>query len=614
MKRFLRFPPPRPTQTRRLRVPGVGLRALSSKPAVDNSSASAYPQEQHRFDGSGSTPIPRVERTVPHPKDTDLSPANGVNRILGTESQKILNKKRQGYVRETKDQLIFIDGVNHAKPHTIMRFSNGSEGLVMTVNQKGCNVHMLDTNKPPPAAGNLVEINPLEIPRFLSTAIGPGVLGRVLNVHGEPIDDLGPLPKDTTRLKSLVDGKRQAPSWRAHERPSNLTRLHTGIKVVDSFFPVARGSRLGVTGPKSLGGMSELALDVVLSYQMQNARATNPTERMHVVYVLVGKPRQEKERILSLLRDNGAMEYTTVVVADERDSNIVQYYAPFAGATIADYLKWRKMHCTLVLDNMADHNRVAMRCFSYGRGLINYGNWAAEILERSGQLNQHYGGGSLTTIACCDTDDDREETLFYFLPHFQSTCDNYVELSPDMHDRGITPPISIFPVPFASPAYIKGPLRHYTGKLRQTIFEGLEIRRAANESESLGLELDWDVEEIIEHLGKIERLFSQNTATSLEETCVLTYLAQDRDFLQEIHPTQIHTFESTFLEWLDSVEDNPDVHRMVSLLRVQCASEKNEPFSDELEQVLNRTVAQFIEKHPELKQSPSLLTPMDFQF
>merc|ERR1712242_552415 len=108
-----------------------------------------------------------------------------------------------------------------------------------------------------------------------------------------------------------------------------------------------------------------------------------------------------------------------------------------------------------------------------------------------------------------------------------------------------------------------------------------------------------------EHLGKIERLYSQNTATSLEETCLLTFLAQDTTLLTDIHTTQVHNFEATFLEWLDTVEGNADVNRMIPMLRAECANEKNEPFSEELQQIINRIVFNFIEQHPDLKQTPS---------
>jgi len=559
----------------------------------------------------GSTAIPRSdlsERTVAQPKNVENTfLSEGVNRMLGFRSKSLYNRKNVGFVKRILNQTVYIDGVTHAKPHSVISFSNGQKGYVVRVSNQGCTCNILDSTIGPPPIGEKVQIDISVLGKIenVKTTVGPGLLGMVVDVHGVPLDNDAKVA-GTVLTRTVETGGQRTPPWRSHELLKNITRLQTGVKVLDSFFPLGRGRRYGITGPRGLGGKSELAIDLVLSFQQENEKLA-VKDKMNCVYVLTGKRREENERVIDILRESGALDYTTVVVADETESHMKQYLSPFTGMTIADHFKWRKMHCTIVLDDLSTHNRIAVECFNHSRGLINYGNWAAELLERSGQLNQGYGGGSLTTIALCDTDDDREQTLFFFLPHFHSHCDTYIELDTNLHEKGIIPPISIFPVPFSSPAFQKGPLRYYSSKLRETIFEGMEIQRAARETDELNLDLDWDVEETINNMHKIERLFSQSTANTTEENVLLLFIAIERELLSDIHLSQMPKFENAFFDFLDNDKESTSVDDAIKNLKDECSREVNGPLSTETEELLRATFRDFIKARPEFKESDSLM-------
>jgi len=561
----------------------------------------------------GSTPIPRTdlsERTVAQPKKSETSfLSTGVNRMLGFTNKQLYNRKNVGYVNKVVNQTVFIDGVTYAKPHSIITFENGQKGYVVRVSEKGCTCNILDTHVGPPSLGEKValDISLTGKTEKFRTVVGPGLLGRVVDANGNPIDGNGEV-KGITFTHTVETSGQRAPPWRSHVLPKNISRIQTGVKVLDAFFPLGKGRRFGITGPRTLGGKSELAIDLILSYHQENEKL-EVKDQMNCVYVLTGKRREENERIIDILRDSGALEYTTVVVADETESNTKQYLSPFTGMTIADFYKWRKANCTIVFDDLSAHNRAAVECFNNSRGLINYGNWGARLLERSGQLRKAYGGGSLTTFAICDTDDDREETLFFFLPHFHSHCDTYIELDSNLHEKGIVPPISIFPVPFSSPAFQKGPLRYYSAKLRETIYEGMEVQRAARESDELNLDLDWDVEETINNLGKIERLFSQSSANTTEETVLLLFIAIEKELLSDIHLTQMPKFENAFFDFLDSDTESSSVDEAIRRLKDECSKEANGPLSPETEELLRASLRDFLKSRPEFKESDALMVP-----
>ncbi len=352
--------------------------------------------------------------------------------LLGRLAQRVADYRfglrvgEKGRVAAVGDGIAWVYGLPSAAAEEILHFEDGSRGMVFELQKERLGVILLDpeTNV---ASGSLVS----HTGERLEISVGDGLLGRVVDPLGKPLDGLPP---------SEVDGfcalEGVSPPIVARDfvnRP-----LYTGIKVVDTLIPIGRGQRQLVIGDSGTGKTS-LALDTVVAQAGQGVKC---------VYVMIGQKRSEIALVIDLLRRRGALEYTTVVVGEASAAPGMNYLAPFAGCAIAEGWMRRGEDVLVVYDDLTTHAR-AYRELSLlmhrppGReaypGDIFYLH--ARLLERSTRLSPEHGGGSLTALPLVETEEG--EIASYIPTNLISITDGQIYLDRRLFAAGVLPAVDV---------------------------------------------------------------------------------------------------------------------------------------------------------------------------
>lgn len=332
----------------------------------------------------------------------------------------------KGRVISVGDGIAWVQGLPLAGAEEILHFEDGSRGMVFELQSEHIGVILLD----PEAnivSGSMVS----HTGRRLEIAVGDGLLGRVIDPLGKPLDALPPYAADT-RLR--IDGT----SPTIIERDFVNRPLYTGIKVIDTLIPIGRGQRQLIIGDLGTGKTS-LALDTVVAQAGQGVKC---------VYVMIGQKRSEVARAIDLLHREGALIYTTVVVAEATATPGMKYLAPFSGCAIAEGWMHGGDDTLVVYDDLSTHAR-AYRELSLlmhrpvGReaypGDIFYLH--ARLLERSTHLSNEHGGGSLTALPLVETEEG--EIAAYIPTNLISITDGQIYLNRSLFAAGILPAVDV---------------------------------------------------------------------------------------------------------------------------------------------------------------------------
>lgn len=356
------------------------------------------------------------------PGETLLSRlAEGVERYRFS-----LRVSEYGRVLSVGDGIAWISGLPSAAMDELLVFEDGSRGLVFHLGQQRLGAILLEHST------RLTSGSPVYLSgQRLSLGVGDGLLGRVIDPLGNPLDgepapDL-PLRRELDMLSPPIVARDFV------DRP-----LYTGTKLVDAMIPLGRGQRQLVIGDNGVG-KSSLCLDIVLNQRNQGVLC---------IYVLIGQKRSDTVSTIDLLRRHGALEYTTVVVAEASDPPGLKYLAPFAGCTAAEYWMWQGRDTLVIYDDLSTHAR-AYRELSLllrrppGReaypGDIFYLH--SRLLERSTRLTAAHGGGSMTALPIVET--EQGEIASYIPTNLISITDGQIYLDRRLFGAGFLPAIDI---------------------------------------------------------------------------------------------------------------------------------------------------------------------------
>ena len=331
-----------------------------------------------------------------------------------------------GRVASVGDGIAWVYGLPSAAVEEILHFEDGSRGLVYELQKQRLGVILLDPEAKI-ASGSLVA----HTGERLEIGVGDGMLGRVVDPLGKPLDGLPPPEPDGC---CALEGA--SPPIVARDfvnRP-----LYTGIRVVDTLIPIGRGQRQLIIGDSGVGKTS-LALDTVVAQAGQGVKC---------VYVMIGQKRSEGALVIDLLRCHGALAYTTVVVGEATATPGMKYLAPFAGCAVAEGWRRRGEDTLVVYDDLTTHAR-AYRELSLlmhrppGReaypGDIFYLH--ARLLERATQLSPEHGGGSLTALPIVETEEG--EIAAYIPTNLISITDGQIYLDRRLFAAGILPAVDV---------------------------------------------------------------------------------------------------------------------------------------------------------------------------
>ena len=337
-----------------------------------------------------------------------------------------LRVRELGSVVAVGDGIAWIAGLPTAAMDDVLAFADGSRAMVFDLNEGLIGAVLLqDTGGL--TAGMRVE----RTGRGLSVPAGDGLLGRVVDPLGSPLD--GGSPPSHTRWQPL-----ETASPPIVARDFVHAPLYTGIKIIDSMVPVGKGQRQLLIGDEGLG-RSSLALDTVI-----NQRGAG----VNCVYVLIGQKRSTVVNTIGILRDYGALDYTTLVVAEASSLPGLQHLAPFAGCAVAEFWMQRGQDALVVYDDLSTHARTYRELSlllrrppgreAYPGDIFSV---HARLLERATCLNAAHGGGSLTALPIVET--KLGEIADYIPTNLISITDGQVYLDRDLFSAGFRPAIDI---------------------------------------------------------------------------------------------------------------------------------------------------------------------------
>jgi len=358
-----------------------------------------------------------------------------VTSILERELQKFERKvdvEHVGTVLQVGDGIARVHGLPDCQMGELLEFPGGVMGLALNLEEDSIGAVLIGDDT------QIKEGDPVkETGRIIQIPVGAGVLGRVVNALGQPIDGKGPIASEEFRLIEI-----NAPG--VVERQPVKEPLQTGLKAVDAMIPIGRGQRELIIGDRQTG-KTAIAVDAILNQKSTHEPGGSP---VFCIYVAIGQKMSNVARVVQMLQENGAMEYTCVVVASASDANAMQYLAPFAGATIGEFFRDSGKHALAVYDDLSKH-AVAYRAMSLllrrppGReaypGDVFYLH--SRLLERAAKLSDEKGGGSLTALPIIETQSG--DVSAYIPTNVISITDGQIYLEPDLFFAGVRPAINV---------------------------------------------------------------------------------------------------------------------------------------------------------------------------
>ena len=332
-----------------------------------------------------------------------------------------------GRVESVGDGIAWVSGLPSAAIDDILTFEDGSAAVVLTLNRHNLGAVLLKQSENL-TAGTLVQ----RTNKSLAVPVGDGLLGRTVDPLGEPLDGLGPL----NGISGFGPMERHSPPITDREVVSRP--LYTGITAIDTLIPIGQGQRQLIIGDEGLG-RSAIALDTVINQKGKD---------IYCVYVLIGQKRSAAIRTIHTLREYGAMDYTTVVVAEGSALAGLQHLAPFAGCAIAEGWMNRGRNTLIVYDDLSTHAKKYRELSlllrrppgreAYPGDIFSV---HARLLERSTCLHAEHGGGSMTALPIVET---LEGEIAAFIPtNLISITDGQIYLDQKLFAAGLRPAIDI---------------------------------------------------------------------------------------------------------------------------------------------------------------------------
>jgi F-type H+-transporting ATPase subunit alpha len=348
-------------------------------------------------------------------------------------------KQNEGIIREIADGVARIEGLSDAMLNEMIDLGHGITGLALNLDQNEVGVVVL---------GDYTELGEGEEVRttgkLLQVPVGKGLLGRVVNTLGQPIDGKGPIASDVAYpVEKLAPGIIQR---RPVEQP-----VQTGIMPIDAMIPIGRGQRQLIIGDRSTG-KTTICIDTIINQARLNKAAETAGDKdyrpLYCIYVAIGQKQSSIARIIKVFEEAGAMPYTIIVASPAADSATNQYLAPFAGTAMGEWFMDNGMDALIVFDDLSKH-AVAYRQVSLvlkrpsGReaypGDVFYLH--SRLLERAARVGEKYGNGSLTALPIIET--QAGDVSAYIPTNVISITDGQIYLETDLFYQGIRPAISV---------------------------------------------------------------------------------------------------------------------------------------------------------------------------
>jgi F-type H+-transporting ATPase subunit alpha len=455
-------------------------------------------------------------------------------------------KRSIGIVREVGDGVARVEGLGGVMLNEMLDLGRGLTGLALSLEETDVGVIILGD------ATTIQEGDEVRATgRLLQVPVGKGLLGRVVNVLGEPLDGKGPIASDTAYpVEKIAPGIMR-------RRPISQP-VQTGIMGIDAMIPIGRGQRELIIGDRSTG-KTTICLDTIISQARLNREAEASGDGdyrpLYSIYVAIGQKQSTVARLIAVLEEADAMPYTIVVSSPAADSATSQYLAPFAGAAMGEWFMDHGMDALIVYDDLSKH-AVAYRQVSLvlkrpsGReaypGDVFYLH--SRLLERAARVGEKYGNGSLTALPIVET--QAGDVSAYIPTNVISITDGQIFLETDLFHQGIRPAISvgISVSRVGSAAQLKA-MKQVAGRLKGDLAQFRELAAFAQ----FGSDLDAATQAKIDRGKRIVELFNQpqHSPIPVEIQVALLWTVQN-GYVDGVPVERIKEFQAGFSELLST--------------------------------------------------------------
>src|SRR5213596_3754552 len=402
-----------------------------------------------------------------------------------------------GQVLSVGDGIARVYGLDNVQAGEMVEFENGTRGMALNLETDNVGIVIFGADR------EIKEGQTVKRTRaIVDTPVGKGLLGRVVDALGNPIDGKGPI-KAEARMRVDVKAPGILPRKSVHEP------MATGLKAIDALIPIGRGQRELIIGDRQTG-KTAIALDAILNQKPLNATGDEKV-KLYCVYVAIGQKRSNVAQFVKVLEEQGALDYSIVVSATASDPAPMQYIAPFTACTMGEYFRDNGMHAVIIYDDLSKQ-AVAYRQMSLllrrppGReaypGDVFYLH--SRLLERAAKMNDDHGGGSLTALPIIET--QAGDVSAYIPTNVISITDGQIFLETDLFNQGIRPAVSVglSVSRVGSSAQIKV-TKQVGGKLKGELAQFRELAAFAQ----FGSDLDAKTKATLDRGARIVELFKQ---------------------------------------------------------------------------------------------------------
>ena len=444
-----------------------------------------------------------------------------------------------GQVLSVGDGIARVHGLDKVQAGEMVEFANGTRGMALNLEVDNVGIVIFGSDREIKEGDTVKRTGSI-----VDVPVGKGLLGRVVDALGNPIDGKGPI-EAAERRRVDVKAPGIIPRKSVHEPMS------TGLKAVDALIPIGRGQRELIIGDRQTG-KTAIALDTILNQKPINATG-DESQKLYCVYVAIGQKRSTVAQFVKVLEEQGALEYSIVVAATASDAAPMQFIAPFAGCAMGEYFRDNGMHAVIIYDDLSKQ-AVAYRQMSLllrrppGReaypGDVFYLH--SRLLERAAKLNKDNGLGSLTALPVIET--QANDVSAYIPTNVISITDGQIFLETDLFYQGIRPAVNVglSVSRVGSSAQVKA-MKQVAGKIKGELAQYREMAAFAQ----FGSDLDAVTQRLLNRGARLTELLKQPQFSPLkteEQVCVI--YAGINGYLDAIPVARVGAYEQGLLRLL----------------------------------------------------------------
>src|SRR5476649_384730 len=489
-------------------------------------------------------------------------------------------RQNVGVIREIGDGVAKVEGLTDAMLNEMLDLGQGITGLSLNLEETEVGVIILGDYTQLQEGGEVRTTG-----KLLQVPVGKGLLGRVVDTLGQPVDGKGPIKSDV-----VYPVEKRAPGIIRRESVSQP--VQTGIMAIDAMVPIGRGQRELIIGDRGTG-KTTIGVDAMINQARINKVAETAGDKsfrpIYNIYVAIGQKQSSIARVIGIWEEAGAMPYTIIVVAAASDSASNQYLAPFTGAAIGEWFMDNGMDALIIYDDLSKH-AVAYRQVALilkrpsGReaypGDVFYLH--SRLLERSARVSEKYGNGSLTALPIIET--QAGDVSAYIPTNVISITDGQIYLETDLLYQGVRPAISVglSVSRVGSAAQIKA-MKQVAGKIKGDLAQYRELAAFAQ----FGSDLDAKTQAKLGRGARVVEIFNQKNYHPVPiELQAATLWAVQNNFFDKVPVDKVKDFQTKLVEFLRTRQEP-----LMKQLREKGA------FDDSITNPLKAAVGQFAETY-----------------